>query len=78
MFPPPPSMDEWQQRAKSFMDASPLKDFEKNAKVWLESAIAHFNLVQRSEMDSVSLMMEKMATRIELLEARIKSLEDKS
>lgn len=75
MFNPPPFMDAWQARAKDFVDNSPLKDFEKNARAWFEGAIAHFNLVQRSELDTLSHMIEKMADKIATLETRIDDLE---
>jgi BMFP domain-containing protein YqiC len=85
MITPPPIFDALKARSQAFfdknildnkfLDISPLKDVEKNARTWFDSAfasaMAHFNLVQREEVDNLTLMMEKMAERITQLENKL-------
>ena len=49
---------------------SPAKDFEKNARALLAQGFAKLDLVTREEYEVLAQRLEKLETRIAVLEAR--------
>lgn len=72
---PPPSIDEMQQKMCAFLEATPFRDAEKNFRSFVESMFASSNWAQKSEINALSQLVEKMAERLYQLEERVKKLE---
>ena len=80
-FPGYPAMavnrpfEELQARLAEFLEASPAKDIQRNAKAFLNSAFGRLDLVTREEFDIQAKLLARALERLAALEARVAALE---
>lgn len=78
----PPAFDELAQKLKELAETSPLRDFEKNAKLLLASMFERLDLVPREEFEALRESLHhtrqelaKLHERVALLEAKLGQVE---
>ena len=67
--------DDLQSKINQILEESPAKDIEKNVKALLMQGFARLDLVTREEFDAQSVLLQKLLTRLDELEARVLALE---
>jgi ubiquinone biosynthesis accessory factor UbiK len=67
--------DDLAQRIREMMANSPARDFEKNMRALLASAMARFDLVTREEFDAQRAVLERTRAKLKELEARVAEFE---
>ena len=71
----PKFVDEISAKLKEAAANSPLKDFEKNARVLLNQGFARLDLVTREEFELQSELLARTRRKVEELEAHVAALE---
>jgi len=71
----PKFIDEISVRLSELAAASPVRDFEKNARALLNGALARLELVGREEFEVQAELLARTRDKLETLEARIATLE---
>ena len=68
-------LDDLAARIGQALQASPARDFEKNAKALLASGLARLDLVPRAEFDIQAQVLARTREKVEALEDRVAELE---
>ena len=69
------TLDDLAARIGKAIEASPVKDVEKNVKAMLQSGLLRLDLVTRAEFDTQSQVLLKTREKLERMEARVAELE---
>jgi BMFP domain-containing protein YqiC len=73
----PKTFDDLAARIGQAIENSPAKDIEKNVKAMLASGFARLDLVPRAEFDVQAQVLLKTREKLEALEKRLESLEER-
>ncbi len=77
MLTPLPMFDELAKKLREIAETSPLRDFEKNAKLLLGSMFERLDLVTRDEFDALRESVQHLRTEVARLHERLAGLEVK-
>ena len=69
------TLDDLAARIARLLEASPVRDIEKNVKAMLQGGLSRLDLVTRAEFDTQSQVLLKTREKVERLEARVAELE---
>jgi BMFP domain-containing protein YqiC len=69
------TLDELAARIGKAVEASPVKDIEKNVKAMLQGSLSRLDLVTRAEFETQAAVLLKTREKLERLEARVAELE---
>lgn len=70
-------LDELQQRLSALIEATPAADLQKNVKALLTQQFARLELVTREEFDTQTKVLARTRAKLEELEARLATLENR-
>lgn len=68
--------DDLQAKINKVLEDSPAKDIEKNVRALLVQGFSKLDLITREEFDAQTLIVEKLGDRLDVLEERVKKLEE--
>jgi BMFP domain-containing protein YqiC len=68
-------LDELAARIGKAVEASPVRDIEKNVKALLQSGLMRLDLVTRQEFDTQAQVLLRTREKLEALEARLAQME---
>lgn len=69
-------LDDFSEKFSTFLESSPVKDLEKNAKAFMGTAFEKMDLVTKEEFDIHQRILENACHKIMSLEERVKQLEE--
>jgi len=70
-------LDELAKKISQAIGESPAKDIEKNVKALLQSALQRLDLIPREEFELQTEVLRRTREKLEALEARVDSLEER-
>lgn len=70
-----PFLDELSKRINEIINSSPVPDVEKNVRALLQSIFTKLELISREEFDIQAEVLRNTRKKLEVLEARVASLE---
>lgn len=73
----PPAFDEVAQKLRELAETSPLRDFEKNAKLLMASMFERMDLVTREEFEALRESLHHLRQETARLHERVAQLEAK-
>lgn len=70
-----PFLEELSKRINEIINSSPVPDVEKNVRALLQSIFTKLELISREEFDIQAEVLRNTRKKLEVLEARVASLE---